>query len=79
MWLQELQTFHKLSADRSVEISKLEVNVAQMKDKLRSYEKTESLLGKSLKQISRTAESLQMPIRFEMELISCLERLDLEI
>ena len=53
--------------------------MAQMKDKLRSYEKTESLLGKSLKQISRTAESLQMPIRFEMELISCLERLDLEI
>ena len=49
VWITELQTFHKLSLEKSAEVSKLEVSVAQLQDKLRSFEKTEELLDKSLR------------------------------
>ena len=48
IWLQEAQSLHKLLTEQKIKASRFETKVGQLEDKLRSFEKTEDLLDKSL-------------------------------
>ncbi len=50
-----------------------------MKDKLQTFEDTDRLLRESLGLISFTNDSLIEPIKYEMEFISKLKLMDLEV